>query len=255
MFLEEQLNTEIGLKNHTLREFKKLLFTHQVQEIYSGKCLEETMPQQQGYACVLSFDVQNSASIGHSKYHDFFETLFRGCHGKVREGYHPESREARAFMIKELGDGFLCSVGFPFGSTAQSIHDAAVRLAFDFIDTLDHVSKLFLQKPAHCSIAIVSGDINGYFPKFGVKNYELYGDPIVLATRYEGFRKILNAALNIENEHTLIIHEDLQAKLQPSLCRYFKEFVLDTVQVRDDPSAKRLFYLHRRSESDALKVS
>ncbi|NRA63273.1 MAG: hypothetical protein HRU19_02250 [Pseudobacteriovorax sp.] len=254
MFIEQQLNTEIGLKNHTLRQFKKLLFDHQVQEIFVGKDLEETMPESTGDACVICFDIQKSTKIGHSEFHEFFESLFRECHSRVQEDYDPSTRSARAYTIKEMGDGFLCSVGFPF-QPVGNIFEEAISLAEDFIEIMGHVSQAFLEVPAFCSIGISFGPITGYFPKFGIKNYELYGDAIILATRYEAMRKEIMETQDIGLNHILILQEGVYAGLPETIKQQFSVYYPERLTIRDDKDATRLFYRVIAGENTASKIA
>ena len=105
--------------------------------------------------------------------------------------YDKKSLKANAYMIKEMGDGFLCSVGFPFkcgGEPKQS----AYALADNFLDIFQKLAvHYFPTQNVYCSIGIVYGKISGFFPKAGLKRYDLYGEAIIKATGYESYRKQL----------------------------------------------------------------
>ena len=101
-------------KIHAYQQMGKLLYRHQIVGYRSGPTLEETMPVGTSKAAVISFDVQNSAALGHGRSHEFFESINKKSYELMIGHYEVETRSSDAFLIKEMGDGFLCSVGFPF---------------------------------------------------------------------------------------------------------------------------------------------
>ena len=83
--------------------------------------------------------------------------------------------------------------------------------------------------------------MTGYFPKTGLKKYDLYGDALVKATRYESMRKVLFKK-GIPRGNIVILQSRVFDLLPENAREEFIEFPLDTVRVRDDKKADRLYY-------------
>ncbi len=229
-------------KKHTLEQLSRLVYPHQLKRIEKGASLPETMPIGVGDACVISFDIQGSASIGYDANHVFFKELMRSCHKAMIAYYDGENLKANAFMIKEMGDGFLCSVGYPFACEGD-VYQNAVSLAEIFIQVFDVSAKKYLQgKDVYASIGIAYGDIRGGFPKHGIQNYDLHGDVIVKATRYEAFRKLLFKEKGLSDTSVIIVQEDVVSRLPKTMKQGFEEYVLGAIRIRDDEHARRLFF-------------
>jgi hypothetical protein len=115
--------------HHSYQQMEKVFYHHQIQLIESGKSLEQTMPTGASQACVICFDIFQSSSIRHEHVKIFFSNIFTRCHEIMSENYDPNSLRANAYRIKEMGDGFLCSVGYPFRTGGKSASETAVELA------------------------------------------------------------------------------------------------------------------------------
>jgi class 3 adenylate cyclase len=142
-----------------------------------------------------------------------------------------------------MGDGFLCSVGYPFqlpGSENAAIH--AVRIAEKFIEVFRQCAEsLMHEEPVHCSIGIAMGEIEGFYPNTGTKEYDLYGQGIILANRYEALRKQIFETVDFD---ILIIQDEVYQRLPEDMQRNFSCLDLNTVnfRVRDDPLAVLVYY-------------
>ncbi|RYE53650.1 MAG: hypothetical protein EOP48_13950, partial [Sphingobacteriales bacterium] len=240
--ITKERDNSLKKQKHLLSQLKSLVYPHQIKRIENGAELVSTMPEGVSNACVISFDVQNSTAIGHEKNHAFFETLMRNCHKAMMGYYDPEKLEANAYLIKEMGDGFLCSVGYPFNCNGD-MFDSAVSLSQMFIEIFNtEVEKHFHGRQVYCSIGIAYGRVNGYFPKQGLKVYDLYGDGIILATRYEGIRKALLNEKGLPPQNILIIQDTIFRQVNVGIQKEFETFQLDKIKVRDDDRALILHY-------------
>ena len=228
---------------HTLRQLKKVVYMHQLELIKAGQQLESTMPTQQSSACVLSFDIIDSSKIRHIKSKEFFRRFFERCNEEITAGYNGVDLKAQAYRIKEMGDGFLCSVGYPFASLTTNPANEAVDLARKFTEILREESAAFhMTKPLACGIGIALDDITGFYPATGAKEYDLYGPAIILATRYESMRKTLFS--DMKDRSVIIIQEIIFQSLDPVYRQAFKKIDLkeEGIVVRDDPAATVLYY-------------
>jgi class 3 adenylate cyclase len=230
-------------KHHSLEQLAKVFFPHQIAAIRQNKQLEDTMPTNPGQGCVISFDIVASSRIKHIKAKEFFRKVFARCNQTMAEGYDGINLKARAYRIKEMGDGFLCSIGYPFQSLTDNPAHDAIDLARDFARILEEESTmLHANAPVACGIGIALGPMTGFFPESGTKEYDIYGQAIMLATRYENLRKTL-----FESEVTgsiIIIQEQVYQSLDPQHREGFVAMDLreSGFTVRDDPSATHLYY-------------
>ena len=194
--------------------------------------------------CVRTKDnIVGSSKIKHMKLKNFFRNVFARCNEVMNEGYDGQNLKARAYRIKEMGDGFLCSVGYPFASMTDNPAADAVELAELFARVLAEESKmLHTPEPITCGIGIAIDNLTGFYPEAGTKEYDLFGPGLILATRYEGMRKVL---FESEKQRSiLIIQEMVYLTLDPQHREGFELLNLKEmgIVVRDDPSATKLYY-------------
>lgn len=241
--------------DHVLGQLQKIVYPHQLEKIRQGRTLEETMPTGKADACVLAFDIIASSRIQHDKVKDFIEQAIELCVSTMYDRYDAKRLAADAYRIKVLGDGFLCSIGFPFPiPDGGTIDEAAVRLALRMVATFRQVVKEFnYHEPIYCAIGLAHGSIEAYYPMIGTKEYDLYGPAIVLATRYEQLRKQL---FSPEEAHYIILQERVYESLTPELQAAFSCIDLKSRQlrVRDDDNAQRVYVWQSsdaNSETDA----
>lgn len=233
----------IQTKFHLINQLRKIVYPHQLRLIGDGSELESTMPTGPGEACVISFDIAGSSKIQHEKAKEFFRNVFRRCNEAMMEGYDEVTVESSAYRIKEMGDGFLCSVGYPFRSKTGYMAKDALALAAKFGAIFEEeVSKLKYRDPIHYGIGIALDHITGFYPETGTKEYDLYGRAIVLATRYEGMRKII--LKDKDAGSIIIIQERVLLSLDAHEASEFTEYDLkkNGAIVRDDPAATKIYY-------------
>lgn len=230
-------------QDHAFDQLKKIIYPHQLEQIMDGEQLEKTMPVGKDMAAVIAFDIVSSSQVDHDTIQDFLRQLFAQCHASMMKGYQPHSREAQAYRIKETGDGFLCSVGYPFRTPGhQSAPEVAVALAQEFVRIFYKVLARFPDLPRlTCCCGIALDRVESFFPKEGVQVYDLYGRAIVLATRYEALRKEIKVFT--AEASTIILQERVHQSLPESMRAQFELMNLAAlgVKVRDDSEATTCF--------------
>ena len=240
--LNHELMEKQKSNDHLISELKKLVYPHQVNQIEKGDSLEDTMPIGSKNAYVICFDIQNSGDLGHSKNKTFFRALMRDCNQIMMENYDGSQLRANAYMLKEMGDGFLCSINFPFLSYENQSH-AAFDLGERFILAFrEAVNRYLEQKSVYCAVGIVKGEVSGYFPTAGLKHYDLSGDTIVKARRYESMRKLMFEK-GVKSSDIMILQEDVFKALPSEYRKRCKAFHLENYRIRDDYSATVLYYV------------
>lgn len=242
----------ISRMEHSYSQLQKLVYPHQLLMIQDGFGLEKTLPVGKGHAVVLAFDIIQSTKFEHPEKRRLFQAIFQRCYREMMKDYDNLHLAASAFRIKEMGDGFLCSVGFPFKTPFdESAEATAVQLALSFLEIAREEIRAFdSTQPMHVSIGIATGQIEGFFPQSGMRSYELFGEAIVLASRYEGLRKFIFASQS--PSHIICVQSRVIEALPQLIQKNFRRFALPedrSIVVRDDPDA-RCFYFHTEAESD-----
>lgn len=255
--LNKNLQIQHRSLEHSFQQLAKIVYAHQVGQIKRGMHLESTMPTLPGEACVICFDIIGSSTIQHVQVKSFMRNVFRRCNELMMEGYDGIHLKARAYRIKEMGDGFLCSVGYPFEAMSDSIVLEAYNLSRDFARAFqEEAKKLDYSRPIYFGIGIVVDTLVGFYPQSGTMEYDLYGKAIILATRYEAMRKaILN---DYQQGSIFVLQERFYESLPRSVREQFTAFPLvkNGIEVRDDPGATVLYYrilLTHESEGEATK--
>jgi len=230
---------------HVHNQLRKLVYKHMVAQIAAGKNLEETMPVGAQEAVILSFDVVGSSKIKHPLLNRTMERIMARCQEILHEGYDPEKVTSHGYRIKEMGDGLLASIGFPLANPEQESHaDTAIKIAVRFCEVFrEEMETMQYHEALHCSVGAAQGIIEGFFPKSGIKQYDVRGRPLMLATRYESMRNIV-FKVSGETSSLIFIQDAVYKNLSPNLQNSFKRW--DCMQkghrIRDDVHALQAWY-------------
>ena len=253
--LSGKFSQAFSRSEHGYRQLSKVVYPHQIERIQVGEELETTMKTTPGEGFVISFDIVQSSKILHYKLKDFLASVIYDCSTDLMVGYDPQKMEANGYRIKELGDGFICSIAYPFlAPSGQNPANLAIDLAFTFVSNLEkNVEKFDLGIDVFCGIGIAMGSLQGYYPKVGAKEYDLFGRAIVLATRYEAMRKRLFAK---EKNHSIILQNAVYYSLSSEYKdRFTKLKITDRTKVRDDSEASELYYLLKKYDDKLQPIS
>jgi len=244
---------------HAFNQLKKVFYPHQINKIKIGLAIEDTMPTSEKEACAICFDIIGSTGIESTLGRSFIENSVKACVSALTEHYDGESMVATGYRVKEMGDGFLCTVGYPFRTfDGQDPAAGAIELALNFVRIFQsQVDELASNQLIFCSVSLAFGNIQGHFPKVGVAEYEVDGRAMDLAQRYESFRK--RYFPEGPGGHIITVHAALFEQLPPYLQRDFVKVDLLEAQIvmRDDPGALHLYYclLNPDAVRDHLQIS
>ena len=246
-------------REHSMAQLKKVCFPHQLKQIRAGKSLEETMPVGEREACIIAFDVIQSSRFEPRKFAIVMEDFMQSCRNLLMFEYNPNTLQSTGYMVKEMGDGFLCSIGFPFYSVDKNLADASIILSLQIIELFDHhMTNLDSDLKPTCSIGISRGSVQGYFSQSGAIRHDLWGHAITQATRYESARKSVLSFLPFQDHHIITIQEKIFHQLSDSFRQDFEVFDLSAnkLRIRDDADAKKLaYYCRSHSKSGMDQVS
>jgi len=245
LILSAQFSSAFAELAHTYKEFTKIVYLHTVKLIAKGLRIEQTMPTGDAEAVVIAFDIVGSSNIKHPFFSDAVERMMGRCYDAMSRGYDATHLECPAYRIKEMGDGLLCSVGFPF-RTGSGDPDSrvALRLAETFARIFkEEMEKLMLPYDTYCAIGMAKGHVEGFFPRFGNKQYDLRGKTIMLATRYESMRNIVFAKLGRKGS-LIFIQDDVYQTLPPEQQAGFQFWntEISGQTIRDDGQARCAWY-------------
>lgn len=232
--------------HHAYSEMNKVFYPHQLSALSLGEKLEDTMPVGKGEACVICFDLIGSSSwnLDEQTRTQFTRSLFARCYALMDKNYDANKLSADAFRIKEMGDGFLCSIGYPFKNENNiSNEELAASLAIKFIMILIELQhELQIENPICASIGVANGTIEAFFTRSGTLDYDLLGRPIIRATRYERARHILFE--HFDKQSVICLQSKVFKMLSPELQAQFSCYTLTEFdkKIRDDDLATHFYY-------------
>lgn len=242
-------------RQHLYRQLSKLVYPHQLERIKSGDQLEETMPVEKGRAIINVFDVQRSSEIKHERTKFFFLDVFRSFSDICMQGYQHNPLKARAFRLKETGDGFISSIGYPFiADDPHSLADHALETALIMFREFNaEVERFGYGNPIKGAMGLAFNSVQGTFQSSDIKSYDLFGDALIQAYRYEELRK-LPAIEHIIHDHALslgmsfynilIVQEVIYNSLRPDYKTLFRAIDLREIGyvIRVDIDARYVYF-------------
>jgi hypothetical protein len=206
--IEGERKQSDNLLAHSYEQLSKVFYPHQILQIRDGRTVEETMPVGEKDACILYFHIMDGAALMHEGYEDYVEEFMVRCRQLLMEHYDPLNFRCNAYMIREMGDGFLCSVGYPFHQTGRLKSESAVELAEKLILEFNAmVASLDAPQNLHCSIGIVRGLVKSYFSRSGRIRDDLWGRSISMASVYGEVSSQLFASLGMAPGNIIILHD------------------------------------------------
>lgn len=230
-------STDADTRQHLYNQLSKLVYPHQLERIKLGDELENTMPLKEGKAIVNVFDVQRSSQIRHERTQDFFLGVFQAFLQICMQDYGHNPLRSRAFRLKETGDGFISAIGYPFlPIDSRSLADSAVSTALTMFAAFNkEVIRFNYSRPIKAAMGLAYNSVQGTFQSGGIRSYDLFGDALIQASKYEELRKhpavwdVLTAhakTLGLKNFHILIVQEVVYNSLSPAYRDLFKEIDL-----------------------------
>lgn len=230
-------STDADTRQHLYNQLSKLVYPHQLERIKLGDELENTMPLKEGKAIINVFDVQRSSEIRHEKTAEFFVNLFQAFLDICMRGYEHNPLRSQAFRLKETGDGFISSVGYPFLPVdSRSMADSAVSTALTMFEAFNaEVEKFDYSRPIKAAIGLAYNSVQGTFQSGGIRSYDLFGESLIQASKYEELRKqpILWKIFQqhagdrgMEHFNILIVQEVVYNSLSPAYRDLFTEIDL-----------------------------
>jgi len=253
-------STDADTRQHLHNQLSKLVYPHQLERIKLGDELEDTMPLKEGKAVINVFDVQRSSEIRHEKTAEFFMGVFQAFLEVCMKGYEHNPLRSRAFRLKETGDGFISAVGYPFLPVdTRSLADSAVSTALAMFEAFNvEVKKFDYSRPIKGAMGLAYNSVQGTFQSGGIRSYDLFGDALIQASKYEELRKqplLWNIftehakTMGLDDFHILIVQEVVYNSLSAPYRELFieidlseEQFVQSNIQMMYDSEAKYVYF-------------
>lgn len=230
---------------HAYGQLKKLVLPHQLEMSRSGYNLEETMPIGSGEAGVICFDIQNSSSLAPGQLTQVMEGLEVKVKSILYESYSQNPLASNGYLINAMGDGLMCSVGYPLPYPEdRDLRSATLELAIRLTNAFKEVTNdMQLDRELWCSIGASYGELSSFYSNYGTLRFDLYGNTIVRATRYQDFRKVLKELIQSEGHYlvvdSVLVRDDIAATFQ--LQRF--DLSEHNIRVRNDSSKDELYFV------------
>lgn len=248
-------STDADTRQHLYNQLSKLVYPHQLSLIKAGEELEHTMPVEKGQAVINVFDIQDSSSIKHERTKTFFQDIFRSFSHICMLGYTHNPLQSRAFRLKETGDGFISSTGYPFLAPGNSsLANHAVETALMMFRAFNREVRNFqYQYPIKAAIGLAFNSVQGTFQSGDIKSYDLYGDALIQAYRYEEIRKVpeieriiqnKGAELGMDHFNILIIQDVIFNSLEARYQKLFHAIDMEAIGflIRQDAKARYVYF-------------
>lgn len=242
---------------HSFEQLSKVFYPHQILQMRSGKTVEETMPVGEKNACILYFQIVGGSSLMSESYESCVENFMDRCRQLMMERYDPVAFCSDAYIIREMGDTFLCSVGYPFRQIGTLKSDAAVELAEKLIREFEVMRKaLDAPQKIHCSIGIVRGTVKSFFSRSGRIRDDLWGRAIVQASAYGAASRQLFQQLGTESDNIVILHDAVFESLSRPMRKGFAilDLPLASAILGQDLDGQTLGYRIYRADADEVPL-
>jgi class 3 adenylate cyclase len=248
-------STDADTRQHLYKQLSKLVYPHQLARIKAGDQLEETMPIARSDAIVNVFDIRGSSTIKHQRTQSFFLEVFRAFSQICMMGYQHNPLRSRAFRLKETGDGFISAVGYPFMTENQhQLADHALETALLMFRAFNReVEKFGYGQPIKAAMGLAYNAVQGTFQSSGIRSYDLFGDALVQAYRYEEMRKnpviaeimrVHALSIGLAHYNMLMIQEVIYNSLSKPNQQLFTAIDLKAIDypMPQDPDAQFLYF-------------
>ena len=247
------------------KELENKCLPHQLELILLGRSYSQTMPLESRNFWVSKFDISNSSRLHFSNKKKIFHDFFSNCQGLLHENYAFELKnsfqfsidseihlQSDGYLIKTAGDGFFAGYDYPFRIPRSKMIGFSILLSMlrQFKMFGDMVLPYDDSKSVSAVQSLVYGEGGGVFSG-KLHNYEIEGDVMTLAARYEGVRKeyyLQDIEMRLLNQtYVLIIqnrvYDQLRRELGGFLEAHCRKIDLEH-SVRNDDKGTELYVLY-----------
>lgn len=262
------------------KELESKCMPHQLELIMRGRAYGETMPLEGRGCWVGKFDIVKSSRLNFPNkkviLHDFFAEIWQLLHENYdfQDPYQAGSHkfggamhiESDGYLIKTAGDGYFVSYDYPLRLPESRLIGHSVLLSS--LRQFMLFKRSIIRRDVSCRVSavksLVYGQLEGVFSG-KLNNYELEGDAMTLAERYEHARK-LDILQSVEAKlgagfFGLILQNKVYAQfcqeMPDYMAHYFECFEVEP-HIRDDESGREIYVMfiaHDKIEQRVAELS
>ncbi len=206
-----QLSSDI---QHAWTETARLVHPHQLTLLKMKHVLEETMSLDKRDAMVLEFDIKGSTQLSKKHgYDDFKVQLFKAIASTIIYKNYAFSDQwqnmkqpvSDGYFFKDMGDGFIVTVGHPFISKHRNLADQAVEMAIEMLNFAKRFLADHLNQEVHLCVCIEKNPVQGLWKAANVTGYDFTDASVSPVQRLGNLRRSLEEHKAIEREASQII--------------------------------------------------
>lgn len=215
-----------NLNMHLHNELASMVYEHQRHMLENHQPLEKTMELAPQTAYLGELDIINSSSmVDQPGYEPVKNKIFEICYARMLRGYaiNPQKMHrpiCEGHLVKEMGDGFIFSVGFPFDvPTGKSGADLAFLMSLDFLRAFEaEITALDTSKENPRSVVVLTKSVvQAFWTSYKVKRYDLEQKCMTRVARLSEFRRALLAKKPELTGSFVLCDEAFAEDLSPAL--------------------------------------
>ncbi|MFW7379194.1 MAG: hypothetical protein ACOH5I_10335 [Oligoflexus sp.] len=259
------------------KELENKCLPHQLELIMDGRSYSQTMPVEARNFWVTKLDISKSSRLNFSNKKKIFHEFFAESQKLLHANYRFQIKDARpgfdidgavriesdGYLIKTAGDGYFVGYDYPFRLPETKMIGYSILLSILKQFKVFKDSVLVLDET--CSVSavqsLVYGEGGGVFSG-KLHNYEIEGDVMTLAERYEGVRKesyLQEVEMRLFNRHFAIImqnqvYQQFGSELPKYLADNFKRIDIFP-HVRNDEKGTEIYVMYIHHDEIESKIA
>jgi hypothetical protein len=253
------------LTSHFTLELERLVYDHQIQLLTSHRRIEETMRLDEKEGFLGEFDIVNSSVLQNQPgYHEMKNSVFSSCYQRLLQNYRTNPEQPHipfsdGHIVKEMGDGFIFSVGYPFDPPPgrKSAAEISLDLATSFWESFTLLAEQWEpEKTSACAVILIRTPLQGFWTSYKVKRYDFRQSCMTKVARVGELRRILQHKGLIKADASYLILDPATAQALPeSYRRRLEKIALSThgLQVRGYPEMEALYVAPFKARAGARR--
>ena len=240
---------------HAWEQTSRLTYPHQLHMLKLKHNLEDTMNLNRKDALVFEYDIKESSRLRNLPTYDKIkESLFKSLSSEhIHRNYRlsdswddHQTPISDGFFLKDMGDGFIATVGHPFKCHDPNFAEVAVEMAENIIrDSRVYFSE-HLGKTVQLCIAMEYNEVQGHWKASNVTGFDLTDSSVAPVTRVGSLRRELENQNAIRRDKSQIIvtervYERLKKKQKHFVKVDLRTVGKDGVKLREKPEDRFIY--------------
>ena len=240
-----------SLNLHLHNELASLVYDHQRKMLEDYKPLDQTMELSPRMAYIGEFDIVGSSSlVSNMDYEKTKNRVFARCYERVLKNYAfdnatPDRPVSDGHVVKEMGDGFIFSVGFPFAvPPSKNPADVALDLSLEFLALFDQEMKPMSPNEDVGSVVVLTkSTVAAFWTQYKVRAYEFEQKCMSRVVRLSELRRALSYWRPQLGKSYVLMEESFGKDLSSSRLSETERIDIYSLglQVRNHPEIKAVY--------------